>query len=154
MHFVWPGDYHCLSLTRIQFHSPKVTPLTNLHEVTAQGLCFCNSNAWGWHKQLSKWNHRHDSTFPFSKMEKSSEVYRRNNNWPKTLACGTPDTTFTHTTVNHNVLRSIWWKLCQYRQHRTSNTHRTELIQNSLMVDPIKCCAEINLHDPSLLPTL
>ena len=42
----------------------------------------------------------------------------------------------------------------QYRQHITSNTHRTELIENSLMVDPIKCSAEINLYDPSLLPTL
>ena len=28
-------------------------------------------------------------------MEKSSEVYRRNNNGPKTMACGTPDTTLT-----------------------------------------------------------
>ena len=28
-------------------------------------------------------------------MEKSSEVYRRNNNGPKTLSCGTPDTTLT-----------------------------------------------------------
>ena len=26
-------------------------------------------------------------------MEKSSEVYRRNNNGPKTLPCGTPDIT-------------------------------------------------------------
>ena len=42
----------------------------------------------------------------------------------------------------------------QYRQHRTSNTNRAELIENALMVDPIKFCTEINLHDPSLLPTL
>ena len=33
-------------------------------------------------------------------------------------------------------------------------SHRTELTKNSLMVDPIKGCAEINLHGPSLLPTL
>ena len=26
----------------------KVTPLTNLDEVTAQGLCYCNSDPWGW----------------------------------------------------------------------------------------------------------
>ena len=39
-------------------------------------------------------------------------------------------------------------------KHRTSNTHRAELIENALMVDPIKGCTEINLHDPSLLPTL
>ena len=37
MHCAWPGDYHSLSLTRIQFHPPKVTPLTNLQEVTVQG---------------------------------------------------------------------------------------------------------------------
>ena len=42
----------------------------------------------------------------------------------------------------------------QYRQYRTCNTHGTELIHNSLMVDPIKGCAEINLNDPSLLSTL
>ena len=44
--------------------------------------------------------------------------------------------------------------MCQYRQDRTSNTHRTELIENTQMVDPIKGWAEINLHDFSLLPTL
>ena len=31
----------------------------------------------------------------YSRMEKSSEVYKRNNNGPKTLPCGTPDTTTT-----------------------------------------------------------
>ena len=45
----WPGDYHSLCLTRIQFYPPKVTPLTNLHEVMVLGLCNCNSKAWGWH---------------------------------------------------------------------------------------------------------
>ena len=61
---------------------------------------------------------------------------------------------FTPTTVHHDERWSIRQKLCQYRQHRTSNTHRTELIQNSLMVDPINGFAEINLHDPCLLPSL
>ena len=41
-----------------------------------------------------------------------------------------------------------------YRQHRTSNTHRAEHIENALMVDPFKSCTEINLHDPNLLLTL
>ena len=49
MQCAWPGKYHSLSLTPIQFHSPKVTPLINLDKVTAQGLYYCNSNAWGWH---------------------------------------------------------------------------------------------------------
>ena len=38
MHFAWLGDYHSLGLTRIQFHSPKVTPFTNPAKVTDQGL--------------------------------------------------------------------------------------------------------------------
>ena len=49
---------------------------------------------------------------------------------------------------------SVRQKLCLYRQHRTSNTHRADLIENALMVNPIKCCTEINLHDASLLPTV
>ena len=35
--------------TWIQFHPSKVTPLTNLDEVTIHGLCYGNSNAWRWH---------------------------------------------------------------------------------------------------------
>ena len=46
----WPWDYHCLSLTRIQFHPLNVTPLPILAEITVQeGLCYCSSIAWGWH---------------------------------------------------------------------------------------------------------
>ena len=44
-------------------------------------------------------------------------------------------------------------KTCQYRLHRTSNTHRAELIENCLMVDSIKAFSEVNLHNPSLLLT-
>ena len=57
----------------------------------------------------------------------------------------------THCLCGHSGLWSIW--LCQYWQYRTSNTHRTELIDNSLMVDQIKGRAEIILSDPSLLHT-
>ena len=32
------GNYLCLSLTRIHFMHPKVTPLTNLSEVKVHGL--------------------------------------------------------------------------------------------------------------------
>ena len=49
MHCAWPGDYQSFSLTRIQFHPPKVTPFTTLAEVTVQGLCCCKSSARGWH---------------------------------------------------------------------------------------------------------
>ena len=61
---------------------------------------------------------------------------------------------FTPTAIHHNVLWSFWQKLCQFRQHRTSNSHRAEPIENAMMVNPIKGCTEINLHDPSLLSTL
>ena len=49
MHCTWPGGYHCLGITHIQFHSPKVSPLTNPAKVTSQGLHYCYSNALGWH---------------------------------------------------------------------------------------------------------
>ena len=49
MDCAWPGDYHSLSRTSIHFYPAKVTPLTNLAEVTLQGLGNCKSNAWGWH---------------------------------------------------------------------------------------------------------
>ena len=45
----WAVYYHSLDFTRIQFQPLEVTPLTNLAEVTDQGLCYRNSNAWGWH---------------------------------------------------------------------------------------------------------
>ena len=69
MHFAWPRDYHSLSLTRCQFHSPKVTPLTNPAEVKAQLLCYCNSNAWGMTQQPLKWSRRHNRSayFPWGK---------------------------------------------------------------------------------------
>ena len=77
---------------------------------------------------------------------------------PKALPCGTPDTTLT------SLLRQPSNITCcdQFdrncvnicRQHRTSNTHRAELIENAKMVDPFKGCTEVNLHDPNLMPTL
>ena len=46
------------------------------------------------------------------------------------------------------------WLVRQYRQHRTSDTCRIEHIVNSLMVDPINGCADINMHGSCLLLTL
>ena len=61
-----------------------------------------------------------------------------------------------HTVYHGNPIYISYWYykmfLAGYRQHRTSNTHKTEHIDNSLMVDPIEGCAEINFHDPSLHP--
>ena len=36
MHWACPGGYHCLILTRIQFHPQTVTLLTNLAAVTVE----------------------------------------------------------------------------------------------------------------------
>ena len=49
MHCAWPGDYHSFGHTRIQFHSPKVTPLINPAKVTYQELGYYNSDAFGWY---------------------------------------------------------------------------------------------------------
>ena len=120
MHCARPRDYHSLGLTRIQFHPPKVTPLTDPAKVTDQGLCYCISDAWGWHNS-------HQSGVIsitdqlISKMKKNSKVYRRNNNGPKTLPCGTPDTTLT------SLLRQQSTITCCDRFDRNSvNIDRTE----------------------------
>ena len=85
-------------------------------------------------------------------MEKSSEVYRRNNSGPKTLPYGTPDTTLT------SLLRHLSTKTnCDRLDKNCVSTDNTEPpipTENSLMVDPIKSSAEIGLHNPGLLPTL
>ena len=80
----------------------------------------------------------------FSRMEKSSEVYRRNNNGPKTLPWGTHDTTLT-SLLRHSSTKTNS-ELHQYRQHRTSDTHRAEPIENSLVVDPIKSSTGVDLQ--------
>ena len=49
VHCARPRDYQSLGLTSIQFHPSKVTPVTNITKVTDQGLCCCNSDAWGRH---------------------------------------------------------------------------------------------------------
>ena len=58
-------------------------------------------------------------------------MYKRNNYRSKILPGGTLDTTLTSLlrkpSLNHNVHWSIWLKLCQHRQQRTSYTHRAEL---------------------------
>ena len=46
-------------------------------------------------QQPSKWIHQHNRSAYFPKWKKNSEVCRRNNNGPKALPCGTPDTTLT-----------------------------------------------------------
>ena len=92
MHCARPRDYHSLGLIRIQFHPPKVTKLTNLDEVTTQGLCTTVTLTPGDGTTAFKAESSVKPISLFSGMEKSSDVYRRNNNGPKTLPCGAPHT--------------------------------------------------------------
>ena len=135
--------------------SPKVTQLTISAKVTEQGLCHCNSDAWGWNPSHQSGVISITDQLIFQN-GKSSYVYRRNNNGPKTLPCGTPDTMLISVLRQPSTITCCdrFNRNCQYRQDRTSNTHRAKLIENAQMVDPIKVCTEVNLHDPSLLPTL
>ena len=66
----------------------------SLPKVKDQGLCYCNSDAWRWH------NSHQSRVISITDQlilqnGKSSEVYRRNNNGPKTLQSGTTDTMLT-----------------------------------------------------------
>ena len=89
--------------------------------------------------------------------EKCSEVYRRNNNWPITMPCGTPDTLSTSLLQQPSTITCCDWfdRSCiSIDNTEPPNTHRAEPLENALMVDPINGSTEINLLDPTLLPTL
>ena len=94
MHCARPRDYHSLGPTCIQFHPLKVTPLTNPAKVTDQGLCNCNSDAFGRHNSHQSGVISITDQLIFQN-GKNPDVLMRNNNGPKTLPCGTPDTTLT-----------------------------------------------------------
>ena len=119
-------------------------------------LCYCNSHAWIWH------NFHQSGVITITVQlifhnGKSSDVYRRNNNGPKTLPWCTPDTMLTCLLWQPFTITcclSVWHKLCQYRQHRTSNNHQTDHIENVMRVNHIKGRTEINLHYPRPVPIL
>ena len=145
MHCARPRDYHSLILTRIQFHPPKVTSLTDPAKVTDQGLCYCNSDAWGRHNSHQNGVISITDQLIF-KMEKSFVVYRRNNNGHKTLPCGTPDTTLTSLLLQPSTITC-----CDRFDRNFVNIDMTEppipteqsFIENAQMVDPIKGCTEV-----------
>ena len=107
-------------------------------------------------QQPSKWSHQHNRSAYFPKWKKLLSIQEEQQQAQNTSLRHSwyNINQFTSTTIHHNLLWSVWWKLCQYRQDRTSNTHRAELLENAQIVDPIKSCTEVNLHDPRLLPTL
>ena len=147
MHCAWPGDCHSLGLSCFQFHSPKVTPLTNIAKVMDQGLCYCISNGWDGTTAIKV-----DLCYI---MGKSIEVYRRNNNRPKTLPCSTPET-------SSSLLRLPSTITCGDQLDRNCVTidsaEPPTPTEQSLKRMPwwftLSKSTQINLHDPSLLPTL
>ena len=90
-------------------------------------------------------------------MEKSSDLHRRDNNGTKTLPCGTPDMTLT-SQLRQTSTRMFhdWFDKNFVNIDNTEPQINTEknLQKNTLMVNPIHGCTEINLHDPCLLLTL
>ena len=72
----------------------------------------------------------------FSRMDNSSEVYRRNNYESKTLPCGTHDTTLTSLLRQPSTITCCnrFDRNCQYRQHETFNTNQAELAENYLQL--------------------
>ena len=119
MHCARPRDYHNLGLTLIQFHPPKVTPLTNHAKVTDQGLCHRNSDAWGWHNSHQSGVISITDQLILQNVKKI--LYRRNNSGPKTLPYDTPDITLT------SLLRQPSTITCSDRFDRNSvNIDKTE----------------------------
>ena len=108
-------------------------------------------------EQLSKWSHWHNRSAILQNGKKLHGV-KEEHNVPKTLPCGTPDTTLTSLLLQPSLT------MCCDRFDRNSvnidnaepimHTEQSLFIKNSLMVDPIKGCDEINLNNPSHLPIL
>ena len=86
MYCARPRDYHILGFTHIPIHPPNVTPLTNPEKVTDQGLCYCNSDAWGWLNSHQIGVTSITDRFIFKNVKKLRRVQEKNNG-PKTLPC-------------------------------------------------------------------
>ena len=115
-------------------------PQRSHHSLTLPSSRF--RDAWGWHNSHPEW-------------ETAPRCKGGNNNWPTTLSYGTPDITLTSLLRQPSTITCCNLFYGNFdRQHRNSNTHNAELIQNSPMVDFIKGCAEICWHYSSLLPTI
>ena len=89
--FIYQRSHHSLTLTRSRHRDYATVTLTPGDGSTAIKV--------------------ESSVLPislFSRLAKSSDLYSRNNNGPKTLSCRTPDTTlinqFTPTRVHHNII--------------------------------------------------
>ena len=85
----------------------------------------------------------------FSTMEKSSLVRGRNNcpkDYPQALLTPPMLTSLLIQPSTATYCDRLKEKLCQSRQHRTSNSDKSELKEDLLMVYPIKSCTEVDLN--------
>ena len=154
MKCAWPGVYHSLNLTRIQYHSPQVTPHTNPVLITSPKTLKQLPLAREWH------NSRQSGVIIIT--VKLVVLYREKLCSVQEEQLLRQNTSLRHpwhhvnqfatTTIHHDILWPIREKLRQNRQHWTSNSHRTELEENPLMVDPVKSGVDLNYC--SLLPHL
>ena len=109
MHCASPRDYHSLGFTHIQFHHPKVTPRTNPANVTDQGLCNCNSDAWGWHNSHQSGVISITDQLIFQNGKNLRRLQRNNNGPNATLRHSWYIVKqFTLTPIHHNLLWSVW----------------------------------------------
>ena len=85
-------------------------------------------------------------------MEKSCAVCKTNKCKPKTLSWITLDSTLTSLFWQPSTIRE---KLCQKKQHRTSNFYSTELVkENHKIIDSVQSSTEVDLNNSSFLPCL
>ena len=90
-----------------------------------------------WAKQPSKWSLEHNGSAYFPDWKKAPKCTGGTITGQKTLSCGTHHKTLTSL---HRQLSTI--TCCdrfdrKYREQRTSNSHRAELIENTLIVGPV-----------------
>ena len=69
-------EYHSLRFTSIQFHPQNGHITTSFDEVTTQGLCYCNSDAWGWHNSYQSVSQLHMRSAYSSEWKKIAGVQK------------------------------------------------------------------------------
>ena len=155
----WPGNNHGLSLTHIQFHPQKLTPLANLAEVMIHRFCYCNSNACGWHNSYQNGVVGITNQQIFKNIE-TSEVFRRNKYRHKSLPYGIHDTTLTSFLRQPSTIPFY----DRFDRNCEENTKNANWLQTTHAVPPIpterslwripwvnsiRGCDEVNLHNPT-----
>ena len=128
----WGRIVHC---ARIKFQPQKVTPHIHSDEVTVQRLCYPNSSALGWHNGHQSGVVSRTNKLIVQNGKKFRGVQKEQQRTQNTALRHSWQNVdqFTATSIHQNILWSIRYELRQYIQHRTSDTHKAELIEYKLM---------------------